>query len=166
MARWGSQHSTRRGEAWLTARERFDELKTWRTLLRQREQEGEAAWNALHDFDGVQHFEPSGLGRRALRPLQDLLRGEKAVGRAFVVRKTEASAPEWRFCVVVIERSKVLGQPDATHWWEELRERIDLPCPFMVVDLAHPYWTASERAPVIRQMLDVPDACVYAGRRT
>lgn len=162
---WALSAAQRR-EAWLTARERFDELKTWRALLRRREEEGEAAWSALHEFDGPQRFEPSGLGRRALRPLQDLLRGEKAVGRAFVVRKTDASAPDWRFCVVVIERSKVLGQPDAAHWWETLRERIDLPCPFMVVDLAHPYWSARERAAVVRQMLDVPDACVYAGRST
>lgn len=162
---WALSAAQRR-ETWLAAHDRFDELKTWRTLLRKREEEGEAAWNALHDFDGAQRFEASGLGRRALRPLQDLLRGEKAVGRAFVVRKTDASAADWRFCIVVIERSKVLGQPDPAHWWEDLRERIDLPCPFMVVDLAHPYWSASERAAVVRQMLDVPDACVYSGRRT
>lgn len=162
---WALSAAQRR-EAWLTARERFDELKTWRTLLRRREEEGEAAWNALHDFDGVQHFEPSGLGRRALRPLQDLLRGEKAVGRAFVVRKVDADAPDWRFCIVVIERSNVIGQPDAHHWWEDLRDRIDLPCPFMVVDLAHPYWSASERAGIVKQMREVPNACVYAGRKT
>lgn len=158
--------AARRRETWLAATDRFDELKTWRTLLRRREEEGEAAWHALHDFDGTQHFEPSGLGRRALRPLQDLLRGEKAVGRAFVVRKSDAAAPGWRFCIVVVERSKVLGQPDAAHWWEELRDRIDLPCPFMVVDLAHPFWAASERKAIVKQMLDVPNACVYAGRRT
>lgn len=162
---WALSAAQRR-ETWLAARERFDELKPWRGLVRQLEEQGEAAWGALHDFDRPQYFEPSGLGRRVLRPLQDLLRGEKAVGRAFVVRKSDAAAAGWRFCVVVIERSKVLGQPDPTHWWEELRDRIELPCPFMVVDLAHPYWRARERAGVVRQMLAVRDACVYGGRRT
>lgn len=158
--------AAQRREAWLEAQERFDELKTWRTLLRTRETQANEAMEALHDFDRPQHFEPSGLSRRALRSLQDLLRGEKAAGRAFVVRKSDAAAPGWRFCIVVVERAKLLGQPDADSWWAELRERIDLPCPFMVVDLAHPYWADKARAPLVKQMLDVPQAQVYGGRRS
>lgn len=157
--------AAQRREAWLEAQERFDELKTWRTLLRTRETQSTAAMEALHDFDRPQHFEPSGLSRRSLRSLQDALRGEKAAGRAFVVRKSDEAAPGWRFCIVVIERSKVLGQPDADSWWAELRERIDLPCPFMVIDLAHPYWADKARAPLVQQMLAVPHAQVYGGRR-
>ena len=157
--------AAQRREAWLEAQERFDELKTWRTLLRTRETQSTAAMEALHDFDRPQHFEPSGLSRRSLRSLQDALRGEKAAGRAFVVRKSDDAAPGWRFCIVVIERSKVLGQPDADSWWAELRERIDLPCPFMVIDLAHPYWADKARAPLVQQMLAVPQAQVHGGRR-
>lgn len=161
---WAVDAAQRR-EAWLLANDRFEEVKTWRTLLRTREEQGDAAWSALHEFEGVQRFEPHGFGRRMLRPLEDLLRGEKAVGRAFIVRKVDPAASGWRFCVVVIERSKVLGQPDAEHWWEELRSRVELPCPFMVVDLAHPYWRAKERAAVVEQMLAVTNACVYTARR-
>jgi Zn-dependent protease with chaperone function len=158
--------AAQRFEAWLQVRERFDELKTWRTKLARFEEQTGAAWEALNDFDGPQHFEPHGLGRRALRPLEDLLRGEKAAGRAYVLRKTAEAAPGWRFCIVVVERSKVIGQPDAQTWWMELRERIDLPCPFMVIDMAHPYWSDSARAPLLAQMLAVPQACVWSGRRT
>jgi Zn-dependent protease with chaperone function len=157
--------AAQRYEAWLEKHERFDELKTWRPLLRKVEQHVDAALEALHDFEEhTQHFEPAGLSRRALRGLQDLMRGEKAAGRVCVVRKSAAAAPGWRFCVVIVERSKVLGQPDAETWWAELRERIELPCPFMVVDLAHPYWRDAARKPLIKQMLAVPNAQVYASR--
>ena len=161
---WAYSAAARR-EAWLQARERFDELKTWRELLRQRDVQATEAMQALHDFDGPQHFEPHGLSRRTLRSLQDLLRGEKAAGRAFVVRKTASAAPGWRFCLVIVERSKVLGQPDADSWWTELRERIELPCPFMVIDLAHPYWRDAAREQLVKEMLAVPQALVYGGRR-
>ena len=121
---------------------------------------------ALHEFDdGAQHFAPAQLSRRVLRSLQDLLRGERAAGRAFVVRKSDAAAPDWRFCLVIVERAKGIGQPDAQSWWAELRERIELPCPFMVIDLAHPYWADKARKPLVAQMLAVPDAQVYAARR-
>lgn len=155
-------------EAWLERRERFDELKKWRELLKTRDAEATAAMEALHDFESPQHFEPAQLSRRVLRSLQDLLRGERAAGRAFVVRKSDAAAPNWRFCLVIVERVKGLGgigQPDAQSWWAELRERIELPCPFMVIDLAHPYWADKARAPLVQQMLAVNGAQVYAARR-
>ena len=123
------------------------------------------AWDALHDFDGTQRFEPCGLSPRVLRPLQDLLRAEKAVGRAFVVRKLALAAQGWRFCVVIVERSRVLGQPDASRWWMDLHDRIDLPCPFMVVDLAHPFWRDPAQAALVAQMMETPQACVYGERR-
>ena len=92
----------------------------------------------MHEFDdGAQHFEPAQLSCRVLRSLQDLLRGERGPA-AFVVRKSDVAAPDWRFCLVIVERAKGIGQPDAQSWWAELRERIELPCPFMVIDLAHP----------------------------
>ncbi|TXC66005.1 hypothetical protein FSC37_08955 [Piscinibacter aquaticus] len=97
----------------LERRERFDELKKWRELLKKRDAEATAAMEALHDFENPQTFEPARLSRRVLRSLQDLLRGERAAGRAFVVRKVENSAPQWRFCLVIVERAKGLGQPDA-----------------------------------------------------
>lgn len=161
---WAFSAAARR-ETWLERRERFEELKKWRELLKQRDAEATAAMEALHDFDNPQHFEPAKLSRRVLRSLQDLLRGERAAGRAYVVRKVESSAPQWRFCLVIVERAKGLGQPDAQTWWAELRERIDLPCPFMVIDLAHPYWADKARKPLVAQMLAVPEAQVYASRR-
>ncbi len=161
---WAFSAAARR-EAWLERGERFDELKKWRELLKQRDAEATQAMQALHDFEGPQQLEPAQLSRRVLRSLQDLLRGERAAGRAFVVRKSDAAAPNWRFCLVIVERAKGIGQPDADSWWAELRERIELPCPFMVIDLAHPYWADKARKPLVAQMLAVPGAQVYAARR-
>ncbi len=161
----GSTCAAARREAWLERRERFHELKKWRELLRQRDAEATEAMEALHAFEAPQHFEPARLSRRVLRSLQDLLRGERAAGRAFVVRKVAESAPDWRFCLVIVERAKGIGQPDAQNWWSELRERIELPFPFLVIDLAHPYWADKARRPLVEQMLAVPDAQVYAARR-
>jgi Zn-dependent protease with chaperone function len=161
---WAFSAAARR-EAWLERRERFEELKRWRELLKQRDAEASEAMEALHEFDGLQQFEPAKLSRRVLRSLQDLLRGERAAARAHVIRKIDPRAPHWRFCLVIVERAKGLGQPDATAWWADLRERIELPCPFMVVDLAHPYWKDKARRPLVQQMLAVPGAQCYAARR-
>jgi Zn-dependent protease with chaperone function len=155
----------RRHEQWLEATERFAEIKPWRARLRVLEEQSEAAWKALHGFEGAQYFEPPALSKRVLRPVVDLLRREPAVGRAFLVRKPSGAAPGWRFCVLVIERARTLGGPDPEHWWAELRDRIDLPCAFMVIDLAHPFWKDDARAPLVKQMTGVPGACIYAGRR-
>ncbi|WP_298825068.1 M48 family metallopeptidase [uncultured Piscinibacter sp.] len=161
---WAYSAALRR-EAWLESRERFEELTSWRDLLRQRDAEATAAMEALHQFDGPRRFEPSGLSRRALRALQDLLRGERAAGRAWVIRKIEGAAASWRFCLVIVERARGLGQPDTLTWWTELREHIELPCPFMVIDLGHPYWRDKARSKLVEQMLAVPGAQVYAARR-
>ena len=80
-----------------------------------------------------------------------------------MVRKVAVAAQGWRFCVVVVERSRVLGQPDAETWWMDLRDRIDLPCPFMVIDLAHPFWKDPARAALVAQMTGIPQACVHGG---
>jgi len=157
--------AAQRHERWLQEQERFAELAPWRARIKTLQERASMAWDALNEFDGTQRFEPCRLSRRARRPLQDLMRGEKAVGRAFVVRKLAVAAQGWRFCVVVVERSKVLGQPDAESWWMDLRGRIDLPCPFMVIDLAHPFWKDPARAALVRQMIETPQACVYGGRR-
>jgi hypothetical protein len=161
---WAYSAAARR-EAWLEAHERFDQLKTWRTLLHQRDGEAAAAMEALHRFDGDPVFEPAGLSRRVLRSLQDLLRSERAAARAWVIRKSDPAAPGWRFCLVVIERSRGIGQPDALTWWAELRDRIELPCPFMVIDLAHPFWRDSAQKKLVARMLAVTDAQVYTARR-
>jgi Zn-dependent protease with chaperone function len=161
-----SAMAARRHEAWLEERERFAELKPWRERVRELEREAEQAWEALHDFDGPQRFEPQPFGKRVLRPLLDMLRREPGVGRAFLVMKTATAAPGWRFAVLVVERSgALLGQPDKMSWWETLREQTQLPCPFMVIDLAHPFWSDKDRAPLVRQMLEVRDACIHIGRR-
>lgn len=161
---WAYSAATRR-EAWLEAHERFAELKSWRTLLHQRDAEAAAAMEALHRFEGDPVFEPAGLSRRVLRSLQDLLRGERAAARAWVLRKSDPAAPGWRFCLVVIERARGIGQPDALTWWADLRERIELPCPFMVIDLAHPFWRDAAQKKLVARMLAVPDAQFYTARR-
>jgi Zn-dependent protease with chaperone function len=157
--------AAQRRERWLQEQERFAELGPWRARVKALQDRAGLAWDALNDFDGTPHFEPCGLSRRTLRPLQDLMRAEKAVGRAFVVRKLAVAAQGWRFCIVIVERSRVLGQPDAKTWWMDLRDRIDLPCPFMVIDLAHPFWKDPARAALVAQMTAPPQACVYGGRR-
>ena len=112
------------------------------------------------------NFESPGFSKRVLKPVIDMLRRESAVGRAFLVEKPAAAAPGWRFCVLVIERTRgALGQPDAADWWEHLRQRVQLPCAFMVVDLAHPFWKDPARAPLVRQITDTPGACIYTGRK-
>jgi Zn-dependent protease with chaperone function len=161
-----SATAARRHESWLEERERFAELKPWRERVRELEGQAEQAWEALHDFDGAQRFEPQPFGKRVLRPLLDMLRREPGVGRAFLVMKTASAAPGWRFAVLVVERSgALLGQPDKMSWWETLREQAQLPCPFMVIDLAHPFWSDKDRAPLVRQMLEVRDACIYVGSK-
>ncbi len=157
--------AAQRCERWLQEQERFAELAPWRARVKTLQERASLAWDALNDFDTAPRFDPCGLSRRSLRPLQDLMRAEKAVGRAFVVRKRAVAAQGWRFCVVIVERSRVLGQPDAESWWMDLRDRIDLPCPFMVIDLAHPYWKDPARAALVAQMTGTPQACVYGGRR-
>jgi hypothetical protein len=157
--------AAQRYERYLEEHEQFEDLTPWRAHLKELQQRAGMAWDALNDFESTPRFEPCGLSRRALRPLLDLLRKEKAVGRAFVVRKLALAAEGWRFCVVVIERTRGLGQPDARRWWLELHERIDLPCPFMVIDLGHPYWRDPARAGLVTQLLETPQACVYSGRR-
>ena len=158
--------AARRYERWLETNERFAELKPWRERLRVLEQQAEKAWEALHDFEGKQYFESPTFGKRVLRPVIDQLRRESAVGRAFLVQKPASAAPGWRFCVLVIERTRAkLGQPDAQDWWEHLRERVQLPCAFMVVDLAQPFWKDSGRAPLVRQITETPGACIYTGRK-
>ncbi len=157
--------AAQRRERWLLDREHFAELAPWRARIKDLQERASMAWDALNDFESAPRFEPCGLSRRALRPLQDLMRTEKAVGRAFVVRKQAVAAQGWRFCVVIVERSRVLGQPDAQTWWMHLRDRIDLPCPFMVIDLAHPFWKDPARAALVAQMIATPQACVHGGRR-
>jgi Zn-dependent protease with chaperone function len=158
--------AARRYERWLEATERFNDLKLWRERLRTLEQRAEAAWETLHDFNGRQFFEAPDFSKRVLKPLVDMLRRESAVGRAFLVRKPAHTVPGWRFCMLVIERSRgSLGQPDAADWWEHLRERVQLPCACMVIDLAHPFWKSSERAPLVQQITQTPGACIYTGRK-
>ena len=139
-------------ETWLERGERFDELKKWRELLRKRDAEATEAMEACTSSTTPQHFEPARMSRRVLRSLQDLLRGERAAGRAFVVRKGCGGA---RLALLPRHRRARQGHrpADAQSWWAELRERIELPFPFMVIDLAHPYWADKARQPLVEQML-------------
>ncbi len=154
-----------RYEQWVERGDDRGPLKAWRERLAKIALQHETASQALEDFDGAQHFTASDLGPRGLRPVLDVLRREPAVGRAFLVEKTVQAAAGWRFGLVVVERARGHGGSKASHLWSELRERIDLPFPFMVIDLAHDFWKDDARRQVVRQITETPGACIYSGRR-
>ena len=118
----------------------------------------------LHEFGGDQVLAPSRLSPRLLRPAVALLQSQPSVGKAWMFRKTHSQCSGWVLHLLVIERSKVLGQPDPHTWWRWLRQRIDLPLQFMVVDLANPFWTALARSDLAAQFRSTDEACFYRAR--
>lgn len=148
----------------LAQREAWGPLKDLRERLRTLERQSEEALARLHDFDGEQRLSPARLGPRVLRSTLDMLRREASVGRAWLWRKTDPGCAGWALHLLVIERSQVLGQPDAEHWWAHLREQLDLPLQCMVIDLGHPYWRDIARADLVLQFKGEAEACIYRGR--
>ncbi len=117
----------------------------------------------MHEFGGDQVIRPAKLSPRVLRPVVSLLQSQPSAGRAWMFRKTHSQVSGWALHLLVIERSKLLGQPDPHTWWRWLQARIDLPVPVMVVDLAHPFWKALARADLVAQFRQTEAACIYHG---
>jgi len=157
--------AAQRYEQWLEDSDDRSGLKPWRDRLVNIAQQHDDAAQALQDFEGAQHFSTADLGKRSLRPLLDMLRRESAVARAYLVEKSAQKAHGWRHAVLVIERGRSIGGPNAATWWRDLEARIELPLPVTVVDLSHPFWKDPARKPLVRQMTAVPGACIYSGRK-
>lgn len=151
-------------EKLLEQRQLYEALKHARHRLRELERTGAKALDLLHEFGGDQVLAPSRLSPRLLRPAVALLQSQPSVGRAWMFRKTHSQCSGWVLHLLVIERSKVLGQPDPHTWWRWLRQRIDLPLQFMVVDLANPFWTALARSDLAAQFRSSDEACFYRAR--
>ena len=118
-------------------------------------------WRWLYDF-GTGDLGNDGVHR--LDMAVALLQSQPSVGRAWMFRKTHSQCSGWVLHLLVIERSKVLGQPDPHTWWRWLRQRINLPLQFMVVDLANPFWTALARSDLVAQFRSADEACFYRAR--
>lgn len=151
-------------ETTMEQRQMFDALAEARALVRQRQREADAALDLLHEFDGEQRLAPSRLSPWVTRPLIDLLHREASVGCAWLLRKTHPWVSGWALHLLVIERSRVVGQPDSERWWQDLRTRIELPVELLVVDLAHPFWTHIARADMVQLFRASHDACIYRAK--
>ncbi|MBK7615572.1 MAG: hypothetical protein IPJ08_14215 [Burkholderiales bacterium] len=66
--------------------------------------------------------------------------------------------------LLVIERSKVLGQPDPHLWWRWLRQRIDPAAAVHGGGPGQPFWTALARSDLAAQFRSGDEACFYRAR--
>jgi hypothetical protein len=107
---------------------------------------------------------PARMGGRSLRPLLDRLKRENAVGRAWLLAKTDTRARGWVLHLLVIERSTTLDQPGPRHAWPELRALLDPPFPCRVIDLSHPDWTGPRRMDLVQQFQETTGARIHASR--
>lgn len=154
--------AARRLERALIQREGIEALRAVRLRIGELERDLERAMATLTDFSGPQQFGPARLGSRALRPLLERLKRERAVGRAWLVAKTDTRARGWVLHLLVIERSTSLDQPGPYHGWPELRALIDPPFPCRVIDLTHPDWTGPRRMDQVQQIMDTGGARIHA----
>lgn len=146
-------------------RDDFESLKKIRARLRVLDQEARAAMEVLHELEGDQNLALPRLPSRTLKPMVEMLKQEHAVGRAWVWRKTSTQAKGWALHLLVIERSRTLMQPDTDTWYETLRQRIELPLDWLVIDLSHPYWKKIARSDLVLQFRSNEDACVYQSQQ-
>jgi Zn-dependent protease with chaperone function len=152
-------------ERLLEQREDFESLKKIRARIRKLEQDARQAMEVLHDLEGEQNLVPPQLPSRTLKPLIEMLKQEHAVGRAWVWRKTSAQTKGWALHLLVIERSRTLMQPDTDSWYEVLRQRIELPLDWLVIDLSHPYWKKIARSDLVLQFKSNDSTCVYQSQQ-
>jgi Zn-dependent protease with chaperone function len=141
-----------------------DAVKRAREQVRALSEREEMIAHAQQDFEGGQDLRAISYSKLLLKPALGALIREKAVGAAYLVRKQIDEAPERVFCLLVVERGKARPQPDVRTWWMELQRAIDLPCEFMVIDAAHPAWSGKDAQRLLRQMTEVPNACIYRAR--
>lgn len=149
----------------LALREDFPRLQAARSRLQALEDEARRALALLRNFDGEQTLRPADLPASALQPVQALLQGEHAVGRAWLWRKTSTQAKGWALHLLVIERSRTLMQPEPQGWGAALAPRLAqaLPLDWWVVDLAHPDWKALHRRDLVQQFRANDATLIHTG---
>lgn len=148
--------------AWLERADRHKDAQAWRQRQRERAALEAEAHDERFEFDDAPSFGPAPFDKAQLNPCLGVLIREKAVGAAYLVQKHVSRFPGRPFFVLIVERSRASGQPSPRHFWAALRDRVDLPGEFMVIDCAHPYWKDSAQAAVLQQMKAVRGARIYA----
>jgi hypothetical protein len=157
--------AARRLERALIQREGIEALRAVRLRIAELERDFDRAMDLLTDFSGPQSVGPARLGSRTLRPLLERLKRERAVGRAWLLAKTDTRARGWLLHLLVIERSTSLDQPGPYHDWPQLRALIDPPFPCRVIDLSHPDWTGPKRMDLVQQIHETGGGRIYAAPR-
>lgn len=157
--------AARRLERALIQREGIEALRAVRLRIAELERDAERAMDVLTDFSGPQHLGPARLGSRTLRPLLERLKRERAVGRAWLLAKTDTRARGWLLHLLVIERSTSLDQPGPYHDWPQLRALLDPPFPCRVIDLSHPDWVGPKRMDLVQQIQETGGGRIHAAAR-
>lgn len=156
--------AARRLERALIQREGIEALRAVRLRIAELERDADKAMAILTDFSGPQSLGPARMGGRTLRPLLERLKRERAVGRAWLLAKTDTRARGWVLHLLVIERSNSLEQPGPRHDWADLRALLDPPFPCRVIDLSHPDWSGPGRMDVVQQVFDTAGGRIHAAR--
>ncbi|HJV71198.1 hypothetical protein [Ideonella sp.] len=158
--------AARRLERALIQREGIEALRAVRMRIAELERDADKAMAVLTDFSGPQVLGPARLGGRTLRPLLERLKREPAIGRAWLLAKTDTRARGWVLHLLVVERSNSLEQPGPRHDWADLRALLDPPFPCFVIDLLHPDWTGPKHMDVVQQIFDTAGGRIHASRST
>ncbi|MEK8033011.1 hypothetical protein AACH06_19485 [Ideonella sp. DXS29W] len=156
--------AARRLERALIQREGIEALRAVRLRIAELERDAAKAMDVLTDFSGLQLLGPAKMGGRSLRPLLDRLKREPAVGRAWLLAKTDTRARGWVLHLLVIERSTSLEQPGPRHEWAELQALLDAPVICRVIDLSHPDWIGPRRMDLVQQIQETSGGRIYAAR--
>jgi hypothetical protein len=156
--------AARRLERALIQREGIEALRAVRLRIAELERDADKAMDVLTDFSGPQSLGPARLGGRTLRPLLERLKRERAVGRAWLLAKTDTRARGWVLHLLVVERSTSLQQPGPRHDWPALRALIDPPFPCAVIDLSHPDWAGPRHMDIVQQIFDTSGGRIHASR--
>jgi hypothetical protein len=156
--------AARRLERALIQREGIEALRAVRLRIAELERDTDKAMDVLTDFSGPQILGPAKMGGRTLRPLLERLKREPAIGRAWLLAKTDTRARGWVLHLLVIERSTSLDQPGPRHEWAELLALLDAPVSCHVIDLSHPDWTGPRRMDLVQQFQSTAGGRIYASR--
>lgn len=158
--------AARRLERALIQREGIEALRAVRLRIAELERDTAKAMEVLTDFSGPQILGPAKMGGRSLRPLLERLKREPAIGRAWLLAKTDTRARGWVLHLLVIERSTSLDQPGPRHEWNELVALLDAPVSCHVIDLSHPDWTGPRHMDVVQQFQETAGGRIYASSRS
>ena len=148
---------------WLERNDRPSDVQAWRQRLKDRQQREQEADEERLDFSHGADFMSAELTRPQIQDCLDVLIRERAVGCAYLVRKQTRIYPQRPFYVLMIERSRAAKQPRSGQYAERLRQKLNLPGEFMVIDSAHANWRRSDMKNVLQQIKRMSDARIYAG---